>query len=180
MLRFVVDGSTGCTKPDLLFCARVFGESAISAEDLSIPLHRVSSWAIPENKEIKTGNSVFFCQRHALLTSFDIFVVTYRVPNFLLKLVIDMLLFSMKNLNFYFWFSPIFGLCRLPSVGPVHTGRRAACNTCTQIMEHTAINGSVHTGCTQHQRVCTQICMQICLRVLCEWGLRARMRSSAS
>ena len=29
---------------------------------------------------------------------------------------------------------------------------------------------SVHTGCKQHQRVCTQICMQICSRVLCEWG----------
>ncbi len=39
----------------------------------------------------------------------------------------------------------------------------------TQIMEHTAVNGSVHTGCTQHQRVC----MLICLCVLCEWGLKA-------
>ncbi len=29
------------------------------------------------------------------------------------------------------------------------------------------VNGSVHTGCKQHQRVCTQIC----LRVLCEQGL---------
>ncbi len=42
----------------------------------------------------------------------------------------------------------------------------------TQIMEHTAVNGSVHTDCTQHQRVCTQICLQICLRVLCEQGLK--------
>ncbi len=25
-------------------------------------------------------------------------------------------------------------------------------------MEHTAVNGSVHTGCKQHQRVCMQIC----------------------
>ena len=41
-----------------------------------------------------------------------------------------------------------------------------------QIMGHTVVNGSVHTGCKQHQRVCTQICTQICLRVLCEWGLR--------
>ncbi len=32
-------------------------------------------------------------------------------------------------------------------------------------MEHTAVNGSVHTGCKQHQRVCAQN-----LRVLCEWG----------
>ncbi len=36
-----------------------------------------------------------------------------------------------------------------------------------QIMEHTAVNGSVHIGCKQHQRVC----MQICFGVLCEWGL---------
>ncbi len=57
------------------------------------------------------------------------------------------------------------------SLGPVHTGRRAPCNMCMQIMEHTAVNGSVHTGCKQHQRVCTQICMQICLRILCEQGL---------
>ncbi len=48
----------------------------------------------------------------------------------------------------------------------VHTGR----NTHTQIMEHTAVNGSDHTGCKQHQRVCMQICVQICLRILCEWG----------
>ncbi len=38
-------------------------------------------------------------------------------------------------------------------------------------MGHTVVNGSVHTGCKQHQRVCIQICMQICLRVLCEQGL---------
>ncbi len=35
-------------------------------------------------------------------------------------------------------------------LGPVHTGRGAPCNTCMQIMEHTAVNGSVHTGCKQH------------------------------
>ncbi len=38
-------------------------------------------------------------------------------------------------------------------------------------MEHTAVNGSVHTACKQHQMVCKQICVQICLRVLCERGL---------
>ncbi len=43
--------------------------------------------------------------RHVLLTSFDIFVVTYRVTNFLPKLL-DMLL---KKMNFHFLFSPIFG-----------------------------------------------------------------------
>ena len=56
--------------------------------------------------------------------------------------------------------------------GPVHTGRGAPCNMRTQIMEHTAVNGSVHTGCKQHERVCVQICTQICLCVLCERGLR--------
>ncbi len=40
-----------------------------------------------------------------------------------------------------------------------------------QISEHIMVNGSVHTGCKQHQRVCTQICMQMSLRVLCELGL---------
>ena len=39
-----------------------------------------------------------------------------------------------------------------------------------QIVEHTIVNGSVHTGCTQHERVCAQICLQTCLRILCEWG----------
>ncbi len=45
-------------------------------------------------------------------------------------------------------------------------------------MEHIVINGSVHTGCKQYQRVCTQICMQMGLRVLCEWGLRHHCRVS--
>ena len=57
------------------------------------------------------------------------------------------------------------------NLGPIHTGCGAPCNMRTQIMEHTAVNGSVHTGCMQHQRVCTQICVQIYLRVLCERGL---------
>ncbi len=57
----------------------------------------------------------FFHQRHALSMSFelsksfDIFVVNYRVTNFLPKLV-DMLLFS-NFLN-----SPIFGYCREPTL----------------------------------------------------------------
>ncbi len=49
----------------------------------------------------------FFHQRHALSTSFDIFVVTYRVTNFLLKLL-DMLLFLGKKLNFHFFEIPYF------------------------------------------------------------------------
>ena len=62
---------------------------------------------------------------------------------------------------------------RLVGLGPVRTGRGAPCNRCKQIMGHTVVNGSVHTGCKQHQRVCTQIC----LRVLCERGLRAKKKS---
>ncbi len=53
---------------------------------------------------------IFFCQRHELSTSFDIFVVTYGMTNFLPKLV-DMLFFSGKKLNFHFLNSPIFGRC---------------------------------------------------------------------
>ncbi len=56
--------------------------------------------AIPENRELKKWKFSFFHQRYTLLTSFDIFVVTYSVTNFL-----------QKKLNFHFWFSPIFGLC---------------------------------------------------------------------
>ncbi len=55
--------------------------------------------------------------------------------------------------------------------GPVHTGRRVPCNRRKQIVEHTVVNGSVHTACKQHQRVCTQIC----LRVLCEGGPRCNL-----
>ena len=50
-------------------------------------------------KKVKVS---FFHQRHALLTSFDIFVVTYRVTNFLPKLV-DMLLFSAEKTEFPFF-----------------------------------------------------------------------------
>ena len=41
-----------------------------------------------------------------------------------------------------------------------------------QMVEHTVINRSVHTACKQHQRICMQISMQICFRVLCERGQR--------
>ncbi len=56
------------------------------------------------------------------------------------------------------------------ALGPVHTGRGAPRNRHTQILEHIMINGIVHTGCKQHQKLCTQIC----LRVLCERGLKTR------
>ncbi len=42
--------------------------------------------------------------------SFDIFVITYRVTNFLPKLI-TCYYFLLKKLNFHFWFSPIFRLC---------------------------------------------------------------------
>ena len=61
----------------------------------------------------KNGNSVFFRQRHALSTSFDIFVVTYRVTNFCQNswTCYYFLFLGGKKLNFHFWFSPIFRLC---------------------------------------------------------------------
>ena len=51
--------------------------------------------AISKNRELKKKRN-FFPQRHVLSTSFDIFVVTFRVTNFLPKLV-DMLLFSTEK-----------------------------------------------------------------------------------
>ena len=59
----------------------------------------------------------------------------------------------------------------LAALGPVHTGRGAPRNRHMQLLEHIIINGSVHTGCKQHQRVCMQICVQTCLRILCEQSL---------
>ncbi len=63
--------------------------------------------AIPENREFKKCKFNFFYQRHALSTSFDIFVVTYRVTNFLPKLV-NMLLFSREKTKFPFFGFPLF------------------------------------------------------------------------
>ena len=70
------------------------------------------SWAKPENREMKKWNSVFLRQRHALSRNFDSFVVTYRVTNFLPKLM-DMLLFSMEKTEFSFCEFPFFGYCRV-------------------------------------------------------------------
>ncbi len=46
------------------------------------------------------------------------------------------------------------------------------CNRPVQMMEHTVVNGSVHK---QHQRAFTQICVQFCLRALCEraWSFQS-------
>ena len=61
---------------------------------------------------MENGKSVCFCQRHALSTSFNIFVVTKWMTNFLPKLV-DMPLYSMEKTEFLFFNSPIFGFCWL-------------------------------------------------------------------
>ncbi len=75
-------------------------------------LFSLSAEAIPENREFQKWKLSFFRQRHTLSTSFDIFVITYRVTNFLPKLV-TCYYFLPKKLNFHFWFSPIFGLCQV-------------------------------------------------------------------
>ena len=65
--------------------------------------------AIPENrgKPKKWKISFLLCQIHALSTSFNTFVVTYGVANFLPKLV-HLLLFSMEKTEFLFFQFPIF------------------------------------------------------------------------
>ncbi len=67
-------------------------------------------WAIPENREFQKWKLSFFCPRHTLSMSFYIFVITYRVTNFLPKLVY-MLLFSTEKTEFPFFEFPIFGCC---------------------------------------------------------------------
>ncbi len=77
--------------------------------------------------------------------------------------------FAMLTFGNVFWFPEYHGLLwgedcvpksRASFVtqpqGPVHTGRRAPRNRCTQIMEHIVVNGSVHTAGKWHQRVCTK------------------------
>ncbi len=68
--------------------------------------------AIPENRENKKGKFSLFCHRHALLTTFDIFVVTYRVTNFLPKAHQHAIIFYGKNwISGFFFNSPIFRFC---------------------------------------------------------------------
>ena len=59
----------------------------------------------------KSGNSVFSIKDVHCPLSFDIFVVTYRVTNFLPKLV-DILLFSTEKTEFPVLVFPYFGFCR--------------------------------------------------------------------
>ncbi len=86
---------------------------------------------IPKNSELKKRkkrNSFFFCQRHALSMSFDIFVVTYRVTNFLPKLVNMLTFFSVGTTEFPSLEFPIFGYCRIVTrpwrSWPLHGCRR--------------------------------------------------------
>ena len=74
----------------------------------------------PKIGKTKNGKSVFFRQRHTLLTSFDIFVVTYRVTNFLPKLV-DMLCKN-KLIFFSFLQFPIFGHSQLVILHDLNPG----------------------------------------------------------
>ncbi len=77
----------------------------------------------------------FFCQRHTLSTSFDIFIVTYKVTNFLPKLV-DMLLFSAEKTEFPFFEIPYFWVLQVRGTGQrrYHSQRFSALgaksNTC--------------------------------------------------
>ncbi len=66
----------------------------------------------PKIRENKKWKFSFFCQRQALSTSFNIFVVTYSVTNFLPKLV-DMLLFSVKKNWISFFPFPYFSVLPL-------------------------------------------------------------------
>ncbi len=63
--------------------------------------------AIPENREFQKWKLSFFHQRHTLTMSFDIFVITYRVTNFLPK-PINLLLFSTEKTEFPFLVFPYF------------------------------------------------------------------------
>ncbi len=71
--------------------------------------------------------------------------------------------------------TPMFDL------GPVHTGRGAPSNRHMQILEHMIINGSVHTGCKQHQRfaprfACTSVCASCVNGALVNWlGFQTRV-----
>ena len=80
-------------------------------------------WAIPENREFQKWKLSFFRQRHTLSMSFYIFVITYRVTNFLPKLV-NMLLFSTEITEFPFLVFPYFRVmpwkCLVTATARVH------------------------------------------------------------
>ena len=53
----------------------------------------------------------------------------------------------------------------------IDLGPRSHRTRSTLQQAHIVVNESIHTACKQHQRVCTQICVEMCLRVLCERAL---------
>ena len=76
--------------------------------------------AIPENREMNKMKFSFFSSKHALSTSFNIFVVT----NFLPKLVDILLLSTEKNWISIFWIPLFLGIASFQA-GP-HRARRGA------------------------------------------------------
>ena len=93
--------------------------------------------AIPENREFKKWKFSFVPQRHALWMSFDIFVVTYRVTNFLLK-PIHMLLFSMEKTKFPVLVFPYFRVIPYPNTHIDQSGNLKIART-LQVSKNTAI-----------------------------------------
>ncbi len=98
----------------------LFSQTQQSCEQASCPLPPTIVTRLYRKIGIsKNGNSFISVKdMHCLYTSFEIFVVTFRVTNFLPKLI-DMHLFSTKKLNIHFWFSPIFRLCLVTINFPV-------------------------------------------------------------
>ncbi len=60
-----------------IFCKRSAPQKGSNNVDLPVSGKLLQKLAIPENTEIKKWKFSFFCQRHALSVSFDIFVVTF-------------------------------------------------------------------------------------------------------
>ena len=81
--------------------------SFFSLVEMFVPCQLEVFSAIPENREFQKWKFSFFRQRHTLSRSFDIFLITCRVTNFLPKLV-DMLLFSTEKTEFPFLVFPYF------------------------------------------------------------------------
>ena len=112
-------------------------------------MHQLFRTAIPENREFQKLKFSFFSQRQALLTSFDIVVVTYRVTNILPKLV-NMLLFSMEKTEFPFLVFPYFRV--MPFRTRVRKGSRKS--------------GWSEQGPGERSESCTEASGEMCNRVL--------------
>ena len=114
-------------------------------------LYNQCSWQYPKIGTWKKRNSVFFPQRHALSTSFDIFMVTYRVTNFLPKLV-DCYYFLWKKLNFHFLKSPFFRVlpCRFINCACCHS----RCMPVHQVLKNAQPYQNA-TNCS-HLQICTK------------------------